>query len=682
MLIAEELDVDWKTSASSRPERPGDYGRQFAGGSRRLRCTGIRCAASARRPAMLIAAAAQTWASAPPSAPPRRARCATCRAAGTLGYGALAAKAATLPAPDLRTVPLKDPKDFRIIGTSQRGIDNPLVVTGKPLFGIDVSCPACGYAVFVKSPVFGGTAESANIDALKALPGVRDAFVVTAATIRRARRAASPSSPIAGGPRARRADRSRWSGTRVRGAQSSAGFASAAAELASGRRRQDLRRDGDAAAALAGAAQVVEAAYGYPFMPHAPLEPQNCTARRPRRQGRDLGADAEPGPGPQDRRQDAGIADADITIHMTRCGGGFGRRLMNDYMVEAAWISQQAGVPVKLLWDRPGRHAARLLPSRRLSLLQGGPRRRWHAHRLSRSFRVLRRGRQVRQQRRIAADRISGALRTEPRIRRHADATRRTNRAAARAGQQRPRLRLPVVHRRARARRGPRSGAVPPRPARRAPRVRFPGAGRERRRRRFRFRPHACGARARRRAGRLGPAPAAEPVRNGRRVLLQPPRLLRRGRAGIGRPARQRARGQGLGRRRRRRPDHQSHRRREPGAGSGARWHRRRARAGDHRRSRPRDAGQLRQLSAAAHRPRAAGRRAFPDHRPPADGSRRAGAAAGCPGAVQCAYSPPPADASAGCRSTRRTWPSPDGAHCPALGNVVRRALLHHGARE
>jgi isoquinoline 1-oxidoreductase beta subunit len=180
MLIAEELDVEWRNVRVEQAlSDPKLYGRQFAGGSRAtpLHWEPLRRVGAAGRQ-MLLSAAAQVW-----SVP--AAECTT--SAGTvihtptrrtLSYGSLAAQAAALPAPDLNLVPLKDPKDFKIIGTSHAGVDSPLVVAGKPLFGIDVSVPGMLYAVFVKSPVFGGTVASADVDALKALPGIRAAFVV------------------------------------------------------------------------------------------------------------------------------------------------------------------------------------------------------------------------------------------------------------------------------------------------------------------------------------------------------------------------------------------------------------------------------------------------------------------------------------------------------------------------
>ncbi len=355
MLIAEELDADWKdVRIAQAPVDASLYGRQFAGGSTAtpINWDPLRRVGAAGRQ-MLIAAAAQQWGVAP----------AQCSATGgvvrhaasgrSLTYGQLATRAASLPAPDLDSVRLKDPKDYTIIGHRIRSVDNPLIVTGEPLFGIDVTVPGMLYAVFVKCPVFGGTVTSANTDAVKALPGVRDAFVVKGT--------GDPQGLSSGvaivadtwwaASKARKSLTVTWDEGPVAG-QSSAGFAAAAASLGKQAPATMLRSDGNTAAAFAGAAKVIEAAYAYPFLSHLDLEPQNCTAQV--RDGRvEIWAPTQnPDPGIPLVARTLGVSERDITVHMTRIGGGFGRRLKNDYMVEAAWIAREAGAPVKLLWNR------------------------------------------------------------------------------------------------------------------------------------------------------------------------------------------------------------------------------------------------------------------------------------------------------------------------------------------
>jgi isoquinoline 1-oxidoreductase beta subunit len=134
--------------------------------------------------------------------------------------------------------------------------------------------------------------------------------------------------------------------------QSSKGFAEQAKALAAGKAQRTARNDGDVDAALKGAAKTVEAAYAYPFISHANLEPQNCTAEFKDGKLEIWAPSQNPEPGRQLVAKTLGIKPEDITVHMTRCGGGFGRRLANDYMVEAAWIAREAGAPVKLLWTR------------------------------------------------------------------------------------------------------------------------------------------------------------------------------------------------------------------------------------------------------------------------------------------------------------------------------------------
>lgn len=367
MIIADELDVDWKSvTVEQGDSEPAKYGNQAAGGS-----TGTptnwdnhrRVGAAGR--ALMVAAAAKTW-NVPES------ECTT--ASGvvthtpskrTVAYGKLLAVAATLPAPDLAKVTLKDPKNFTIIGTRVHSVQVKEIVTGKPMYGIDVMVPGMYHAVFEKCPVFGGKVISANIAAIKKLPGIKDAFIV------------EPPAPPTTGPQAGQIAldgllsgvaiiaESWWAAKTARkqleikwdegttAAQSSAAFAAAAAELSTKAPARSVRKDGDPDAAFAAAATKVEAQYYYPYITHATLEPQNCTAQMNKDGKCEIWAPTQmPGPGRTLVSRTLGIPESDIIIHLTRLGGGFGRRLKNDYMVEAAWIARQAGVPVKLLWTR------------------------------------------------------------------------------------------------------------------------------------------------------------------------------------------------------------------------------------------------------------------------------------------------------------------------------------------
>jgi isoquinoline 1-oxidoreductase beta subunit len=360
MLIAEELDVAWSDVTVEQAMYNPVFSPQFSGGSfaTPMHWVPLRQVGAAGRQMLMTVAAERL--NVPITELETEAGVVRHAASGRmLTYGELAEAAAALPPPDMNTLTLKDPGDYHIIGTSQRGIDTDRIVEGQPIFGIDVEVPGMRYAVYEKSPVYGSKIISANLDTIRALPGVRNAFIVDGdETPSKEGMAMNLTDGVAivadswwVANKALDLLEIEWEANPTSG-QSTAGWAEAAAALASETPVTSVRTDGDVDAALRDAATVVSASYDYPFLSHAPLEPMNCTASVTGDSVEIWAPTQFPEPGRAQVAATLGVPLENIKINLTRCGGGFGRRLANDYMVEAAKIAQLAGEPVKLIWNR------------------------------------------------------------------------------------------------------------------------------------------------------------------------------------------------------------------------------------------------------------------------------------------------------------------------------------------
>jgi isoquinoline 1-oxidoreductase beta subunit len=379
-LIADEFDVDWSQVKIVQADLDPKYGPQSEGGSRAtpVNYDPMRQVGAGGR-LMMVTAAAQLWSV--PATELTTGRGVVTHAASkrTATYASLAARVAAMepPAADAVKAAYKNPANFGIIGKPIKGVDNVAIVTGKPAFSIDVEPEGTLCAIFEKCPVFGGKAVSANLDEVKRLPGIRHAFLVEA--IPAGNNGLASGVFIVGdhfwlANNARRTLKVVWDEGPV-ATQSTAGYTAMAKQLATERASAPPPPPapggrggggggaaiGDVEAAFKTAAKVIEAEYYFPLLSHAPLEPQNSTAHYKRDGSLEVWSCSQT-PGLAHPARGAGIEPSKVTMHLVRAGGGFGRRLVNDYDVEAGKIARlvseeriAAGlptVPVKVVWTR------------------------------------------------------------------------------------------------------------------------------------------------------------------------------------------------------------------------------------------------------------------------------------------------------------------------------------------
>lgn len=361
MIIAEELDIDWKKVLVEQAGLDTNkFTRQLAGGSQSIRqgWQSLRMAgATARR--MLMEAAAKSW-----GVPLTELR----TEAGvifhdgskqSMGYGEIAAQAAELEVP--AEVELKNPADFKIIGKGQKNVDGTKIVTGQPLFGLDVQKEGMLIAMIVHPPAFGMKLKSYDAAAVEAMSGIRKVVTINAQS--EAEREAQWSEinaftelvAIVGEStwqvmKAKKALKVEWE--QVTPAEDSAQHEAELNRLLQTKPESPARLDGDPEAAFAKAAQVIERSYTAPFLAHNTMEPMNFFAH--------VSADKVELEGPIQTPEFLRITVADflqipeekISVMMTRQGGGFGRRLYGNFGLEAALISKAVNAPVKLVYTR------------------------------------------------------------------------------------------------------------------------------------------------------------------------------------------------------------------------------------------------------------------------------------------------------------------------------------------
>jgi isoquinoline 1-oxidoreductase beta subunit len=344
MLVAEELDVDWEALVIEQaPLDLNKYKRQVAGGSGSTPSSweSFRKAGAAVRH-VLRQAASQKWNVPIAEVTTEKGFVVHQATNKRLSYGVLAKAASEIPLPE--EVPLKDPKDYKLIGTRVRNVDSKYIVTGKAKYGLDTRREGMTFTMVARPPAFGkklasyDDSETLKVQGVKKVVRVENKVAVLATTTWAAKKGRDALKLV-------------WEDEVA--LESTADHQETFKKNVQNKTDKPIRVDGDVDAAFASANKILESVFEAPFLPHAPMEPMNFFADVRDGKCEVYGATQTPERTFNEINKVLGIPKENITVGMSpRMGGGFGRRLMVDYSVEAAQISKEAGLPVLVTWTR------------------------------------------------------------------------------------------------------------------------------------------------------------------------------------------------------------------------------------------------------------------------------------------------------------------------------------------
>ena len=378
MIIAEELDVDWKNVlVEQAPLDTENFTRQFIGGSQAIRLgwQSLRMAGATAR-YVLREAAANSWNVDVAEITTRAGNLYHQPSGKSAGYGEFASAATTIPVPE--KVDLKNPSDFSIIGTSRKNVDAEKIVTGQPLYGIDHSKPGMLIAMITHPPAFGLKIKSVDDSGARQMPGIRDVFTVRVFNddyekqffdtcnfeevavvvgestwqVMKAKQVLKIAyEPIEASTKTRDRFGRKYEEYTPAGLESSDAHLEKMKELSS-RPAEVRRKDGDPEAAFKRAAKVIERSYSAPFLAHNCMEPMNFFADVTDEKAELRGPLQKPELTEKTLSSRLGMPIENIEIQMSRLGGGYGRRSYAHWLIEAALTSQRMKAPVKLIYSR------------------------------------------------------------------------------------------------------------------------------------------------------------------------------------------------------------------------------------------------------------------------------------------------------------------------------------------